>query len=31
MPERVKSERVSAGASREDAPSADATEQLSGF
>lgn len=30
MPERVKSERVSAGASREDAPSADATEQLSG-
>lgn len=30
MPERVKSERVSAGASREGAPSADATEQLSG-
>lgn len=30
MPERVKSERVSAGASHEDAPSADATEQLSG-
>lgn len=30
MPERVKSERVSAGASREDAASADATEQLSG-
>ncbi|MCQ9126827.1 RNA polymerase sigma factor SigE [Corynebacterium amycolatum] len=30
MPERVKSEQVSAGASREDAPSADATEQLSG-
>lgn len=30
MPERVKSERVSAGASREDAPSADVTEQLSG-
>lgn len=30
MPERVKSERVSAGASCEDAPSADATEQLSG-
>lgn len=30
MPERVKSERVSAGASREDAASADVTEQLSG-
>lgn len=30
MPERVKSERVSAGASREDAPVADVTEQLSG-
>lgn len=30
MPERVKPERVSAGASREDAPSADVTEQLSG-
>ena len=30
MPERVKSERVSAGASREDAQSADVTEQLSG-
>ena len=30
MPERVKSERVSGGASREDAASADVTEQLSG-
>ena len=30
MPERVKSERVSVGASREDAASADVTEQLSG-
>ena len=30
MPERVKSERVSAGATGEDAPVADATEQLSG-
>lgn len=30
MPERVKSERVSAGSSREDTPSADVTEQLSG-
>ncbi|MBC6830377.1 RNA polymerase sigma factor SigE [Corynebacterium sp. LK32] len=30
MPERVKSELVSAGDSREDAPSADVTEQLSG-
>lgn len=30
MPERVKSERVSAGVSREDAASADVTEQLSG-
>ncbi|MCQ9349536.1 RNA polymerase sigma factor SigE [Corynebacterium sp. 5QC2CO] len=30
MSERVKSERVSAGSNREDAPSADVTEQLSG-
>ena len=30
MPERLKSERVSVGASREDAASADVTEQLSG-